>query len=438
MSAKQLGFASSWRMMTRDKGWLKPVMVLTLVGLIPIVGQMAILGYGYEWARLTAWGVDAAPKQRNVDYGKVMTTGAKAFALALLMNMALGVLSALIPVLGVGTAGVLSLFSPFASVSLLASGMVLSAVALLVVGTLANTFISVCALRMTIYDRFGAGWRLDRVFQMIGRDFGGFVHAFAVSLLANLLPFAFAVLAAVLGGLVLGVGAAGFGYGYTYYGWAISTAMVLVLAAVVVVVLAVFAYGCLSVVAQLVSINAVGQWVQRFDVARWGTSADPLPTDVPHRDNGPSAGGAPLPPSTGHVAESAPQQTAWQEPQPPANAAPVAEPAAAAAETSVIASDEAVTQAVPATPTEVLGEKGAEPPAEVPVDNAGADAQVPTAPVVSDADGADEDFGDPEAAAPDQAPTTVLPVADEGTADDPDLILPDASANGDAPASKED
>ena len=44
MYAQQLGFVSSWKMLTRDKGWIKPLLILTLVGWIPILGQIAILG----------------------------------------------------------------------------------------------------------------------------------------------------------------------------------------------------------------------------------------------------------------------------------------------------------------------------------------------------------------------------------------------------------
>lgn len=54
MQTGEVGFMSSWRMLTRDKGWVKPLLVLTLVSWIPILGQIAVLGYGLEWARLTA------------------------------------------------------------------------------------------------------------------------------------------------------------------------------------------------------------------------------------------------------------------------------------------------------------------------------------------------------------------------------------------------
>ena len=92
MNAQNLGFMSSWHMLTRDKGWVKPVLVLTLVGWIPILGQIVLMGYGLEWARLTAWGVDAAPKQRGVDYGKVLSTGGRAF----LVSLSLGFVIALV------------------------------------------------------------------------------------------------------------------------------------------------------------------------------------------------------------------------------------------------------------------------------------------------------------------------------------------------------
>lgn len=301
MSAKQLGFGSSLRMLTRDKGWLKPVMVLALVGWIPLVGQIVILGYAYEWARLTAWGVDAAPKQRGVDYGKVMTTGARSFGVVFLMELVVAMLSLLLPALGTVTAGVVSLLSPLGALSLFTSGALLISVILMAAAALLSTFLSVCALRAVIYDRFAAGWRVDRVFQMVARDFGGFMHAFLVSLLANLLPLAFALVASILGVIFFSAGAIGYGQASIGFapseGFPVGYVMGFVLIAVVLVVLAIFAYECFAVVAQLVSVNAVGQWVQRFDVSRWGTSADPLPTDVPHRNDSGSGSAAPLPPS---------------------------------------------------------------------------------------------------------------------------------------------
>lgn len=86
--------------------------VLTLVGWVPILGQIAVLGYGLEWARLTAWGIDAAPKQRGVDYGKVLTTGGIAF----LVNLSMSVIVAILGSMIFGTTfGIASIFGPIGS-----------------------------------------------------------------------------------------------------------------------------------------------------------------------------------------------------------------------------------------------------------------------------------------------------------------------------------
>ena len=62
-------FSRSWAMLTRDKGWIKPILVMAVAQLVPIAGYIGAKGYMLEWARLTAWGVAAAPKQKNVETG---------------------------------------------------------------------------------------------------------------------------------------------------------------------------------------------------------------------------------------------------------------------------------------------------------------------------------------------------------------------------------
>lgn len=187
MNARNLGFVSSWHMLTRDKGWLKPVLVLTLVGWIPILGQIALLGYGMEWARLTAWGVDSAPKQRGVDYGKVLSTGGRAF----LVTISMGIVVALI--LQVVFPGSLYLLvsgltggNAVSTMLAVTSGATFSLFTIFASG-LMGSFLQAASLRSTLYDSFSAGWRLDRLFQMIGRDFGGFLHTFGVVFIGGLI-----------------------------------------------------------------------------------------------------------------------------------------------------------------------------------------------------------------------------------------------------------
>lgn len=76
-------FSHSWKLLTRDKGWVKPILVLAIAMFVPVVGPLAVLGYALEWARLSAWGVDAAPKQRGVKIGGCLVAGWRAFVVIL-------------------------------------------------------------------------------------------------------------------------------------------------------------------------------------------------------------------------------------------------------------------------------------------------------------------------------------------------------------------
>lgn len=316
MQAHELGFASSWRMLTRDKGWIKPLLVLTLVGWIPIFGQIAVLGYALEWARLTAWGVDSAPKQGGVDYGKMLSTGARAFGVTLTMGI---VVMLVLQIIFPGSFGVLlgvvGTGSISGAVSLAAGGVTFFLV--WVISMLSDTFIYAAALRATLYDSFSAGWRVDRLFQMVTRDFGGFLKTFLVSVIGGLISFVYEMLMGIVFGIfavgsLLGVvGIAGM---YDAMGdgemilrslleWGAGPALFLLVLFIVVGYIG----GVIGTAMQLVSINAVGQWFTRFDVSRWGTSEAPLPDGVPHTTTG-GAGAAPVMPNTPAALTPEPEQ----------------------------------------------------------------------------------------------------------------------------------
>lgn len=298
MLSHQLGFASSWKMLTRDRGWIKPVLVLALIGWIPVLGQIALLGYAYEWARLTAWGVDSAPKQGGVAYGKVLGTGWR----ALLVAVAMSLVVSLIDFILFGNVFALAAFPAMTSTAsagmlLLEGGAsLLRYVLMLAVNLLLGTFVSVAVMRSVIYDSFSAGWRLDRIFQMIGRDVGGFFKVYATALIAGLINWLFATIVSFVASLVLVAAFVGAVGSAALSGGASEEALVdaiihslvqigptplLLIAVLGIAVLYVGAV--LGTALELVSVNAVGQWFCRFDVARWGTSSDPLPVDVPVR-----------------------------------------------------------------------------------------------------------------------------------------------------------
>lgn len=339
MNAHNLGFMSSWHMLTRDKGWIKPILVLTLVGWIPILGQIALLGYGLEWARLTAWGVDSAPKQRGVDYGKVLSTGGRAF----LVNLSIGFVAAL--VLQIVFPGTLAwMISALCGMGFLtatvnvATGVSMTLV-VAVLSLFVGTFLHAAMLRATLYDSFGAGWRLDRLFQMIGRDFGGFCKVWLVTFIGSIICGVYAFIVGILASIVLAaglfgatafVGMSGAHMGYDemmlhqLLNWGAGPVLLFVVAAVVLL----FVGNVIGTAMSLVGVNAMGQWFCRFDVNRWGVSEDPLPADVPHRENGatPSVGAAPVEPTAASVNASVNQPMSPESPA-PAPVAPSAAPA---------------------------------------------------------------------------------------------------------------
>ena len=381
MLSQDLGFISSWKMLTRDKGWIKPLLVLTLVSWIPILGQIAVLGYALEWARLTAWGVDSAPKQRGVKYGKVLTSG----GIGLLVCITMSIVLALVNVILFGGAYVGAAFPLLAGMTVsglmggLGTGVLFGGVSFLaillmmVVNVFFGTFISAAMLRSTVYDSFSAGWRVDRLFQMVIRDIGGFFHTYAVSLIGSIVSGVVSALVAILGVLTIGLGAmslsfAGAGYGhamgYDRFSFDLGSLIMHmgalpILIFVILAVVAFFAVQVVGVAMQLVSVNAVGQWFCRFDVNRWGVSSAPLPDGTPRDFSGTSAGNAPWAPVM-------PEEAAAQQ-QAPA-AAPEETPeatAAVAAPTAVIPTDASsdAFESEPAVPS-ADGTVSEEPPAD--------------------------------------------------------------------------
>ena len=297
MLSHQLGFGTSWKMLTRDKGWIKPLMVIALASWIPVVGQIVVLGYGLEWARLTAWGVDSAPKQRGVDLGKMMITGGLAFLISLIVTAVLGVVgffclrgiySSVISNSGltaVVTSGFLQgVISAFINGGIDALPFVLLAVLNLAI----ETFVLAAQLRATLYDGFAAGWRFDRLAQMVARDAGGFVHTCLICAASTVVSAALGLVVTLCGqfilyrGLMFGLFAGSFGFNTQQILMPGHTGIVAVIIIAVAAVFALFAFQVVKVAFKLVSVNAMGQWFQRFDVGRWGVSSAPLPDGVPY------------------------------------------------------------------------------------------------------------------------------------------------------------
>ena len=288
-------FSHSWELLTRDKGWVKPILVLAIAMFVPVVGPLAVLGYALEWARLSAWGVDAAPKQRGVKIGGCLVAGWRAFVVILVWML----------LWSVATSVVTAIFAAL-RIRLLSS---LLSLAIAVANLLLSLAVMVAALRAAIYQKIGAGLSFVRIYEMVSHDAAGLFKNVAlivggICTVSGLLVMSLAMpdilrlvyeveylsatsgsdpsdLLAIVGSILRTVMPASVLIGY---------------------VSLVF-----SVAGNLLLANSIGLWMRQFNVGAWGSPSDPLPVTP-----------APLPPVS-----SAPTPAPQSQPHPHSAAEPV-------------------------------------------------------------------------------------------------------------------
>ena len=418
-------FARAWALLTHEKGWWKPVLICMAAILVPIVGPMAVLGYLVEWSRRIAWGGIEGPSRR-VKVGDLLSSGWRAFVVIGGWSIASWVVTSVI--------------------GKVSSGFVYEVLSF--VWTVISVFLSmvftVAAVRATIYQSFVAGYRMPTLWKMATEDPVGLVRIWFIKVVSYVIDFvvALAIAAATF--------FSSFGWIYRfvqyveeyssfyaqYYGSGFSAEVIgalvvrfwpaLLLIFVLVMVIGIFA--------KFLVYAALGLWLRRFDVPRWGRDEDPLPermiAEKPRLE-------APVPPSEpvqaapvrhpSPVQTTAPAQPAAPETQEESvQAAPAARAQqsapmqasvqpAAPAETAVSPAPTQVPQAValsqPAEPSEsVTAPEASAPAATVEpssvVTPSAAESVDPLAQVVS---------VEPIAVAPIEAPASV---ATDATSDD--------------------
>ena len=337
MASESRGYWSrSWQLLTRDEGWIKPLLVLGAVRLVPIVGHFGADGYGLEWARLTAWGVDSSPKQKNVDTSACLKTGARAFVVSLGYLIVLGFARRLlVGILGDTLGGLLAA----------------------AVGVVGGAIIVVAKLHSAIYQSISAGYQVTRVAEMIKRDYRGLLRIAGMALLISL-AITTAITVVLSGATLLRAGDILFDLvGYTGYGydedWFIVNTMLSLLGRMApVLCLLIYAATVGSSFESLMVTTATGLWMRQFDVANWGEANEPLP----------QSGVAPASSSDGYRVTTVPTAAATH--------APATEPVETPAVQEVpIPVEEQVVPEIPLPVEEQVAEEQApaEEPVEVPV-----------------------------------------------------------------------
>ncbi len=302
MDVKENMSGKYWKTCSKDitssEGWFKKIMLLGLISFVPVFGQMTLQGYAYEWAHKAAWGV-AGPMPKKI-YGRagspMLRWGWFAFAL--------GIIIALIPMIitwiatfmvdaGLGVS-LWAMYDPSyyyhgavgaGSTVLLVIGIILMLVGL-VASFAAYVVTWVSCMRMTVYNRFGAGMQLGKVFKMIKHDFGGIMRIFGMYLLTSVIIAAIisvvmsiVVLVVLFFAVMLGVGATA-GSDTQAAGMIVATVIMTLLLAFPFILVCLYVELVMLAWQTLLIARAVGYWTAQFDVAHWGRKEDPMPFET--------------------------------------------------------------------------------------------------------------------------------------------------------------
>lgn len=259
-------FSRSWALLTRDKGWVKPMLVMMVAELVPIAGMLGNKGYALEYARLTAWGVDAAPKQKDVNVTQCIKSGWRGFVVDLGWGF---VLSLAFSLFAIVTSALPGRFGQFL-------GLLVS-FALMFVSIATNVMLNIAELRSSIYEKIGAGYRIDRIVELIQRDTRGFGKLLLIMLACTLVLTVIGVIVATI--MIICFAPVFYGLAQTHtseYQMIMSVSQSMVTFVPVVMVFG-LVFSFLGNIVRVLLMNTVGLWMRQFNVPSWGKSEDPLP-----------------------------------------------------------------------------------------------------------------------------------------------------------------
>ncbi len=291
-------FQTAWNDLTKSEGWLRKMMLLALISLIPIFGAIVVMGYLYGWARDIAWGVRNPLPARifaNED-GKLYRRGFFIFVIGIVV----GILPYIVftfaeGALGIGWAGLLASsvnsggYAPYGTLSSIGSpaisaGSLTTGGLLYLLGialSLGLCFFQWAAnMRVSIYDNLSSGFQVGKLWSMLRADGGGILRIFGMTVLASIV---IGFILTLVFGLLMLIFLAMFAGGFVALaqGGSSSSSVDTVISALLVggLFFTIWMYimlVCVTIVEAL-QARALGYWVGQFDVPHWGGQNDPAP-----------------------------------------------------------------------------------------------------------------------------------------------------------------
>lgn len=276
-------FSRSWAAIRQTPHWIRKMMVLALVSLIPIFGAIVVGGYLWGWARDAAWGVEN-PMPEHVfsnEDGHLYGRGFFAMVISFVLSLIPGIFSMLaFGIFGAGSFVATDAAMQFPGIwGFGVFGAMAITIAVFVLSAAVVPISWVAIMRMSIYTTFSSGFAPARIWAMIRRDPVGLIKIFAMDII--LTAAVSLVLGAVFFGLFL-LGMMGMGVLTLLSMDASAAATAITLMGAGLVVLAAMVAGAFAsalgvVWVQAMVARAMGYWTAQFDVASWRGQSEPMP-----------------------------------------------------------------------------------------------------------------------------------------------------------------
>lgn len=248
----------AWNDLATDDDWWKATLVLGFMNCVPIIGQIIMFGYLFDWAKEAAWGMHTPLSRKLGDLGRCTRYGFIAIWVMLIWIapvVIVGLLLGFIPVAGPILRFLVELFAVFVA-ALAAAG----------------------AFRSIIYERVMPGLQIGRVFGMFRRDPGGFGQTFCVILLV--IPLLAAALFIVLLPTLPLIDVIASMASTRVLG---TDLVPLALWGVVTIVVSLIVWIAGAIVSAFISalyMRSLGYWMEQFKPGTWRSPSAPMPFEV--------------------------------------------------------------------------------------------------------------------------------------------------------------
>ena len=193
-----MDFGKAFTFVFDDPDWLKKIVIAALIGLIPIIGQIYLVGYGLEVARRV---IKHNPVLLpDIAFGESLATGFKSFIIGMVYAipvflMILPVLLFLVPVTSTTSTG----GTDYSSAEPIAVALSLCCIGLLTIyGILLWVWIPAANGNFLATNSLGAAFRFNEVFALLKAAPGAYL---------------FVLLGGIVGGFIASLGTIGCGIG---------------------------------------------------------------------------------------------------------------------------------------------------------------------------------------------------------------------------------